>query len=229
MSRFFRALLFCFTVSITHQLSFAQSQPAANSTIVVSAGVPLHIILDERTSYTKEGKPLRGHLSQPVYVFDRIALPAGTEVLGKVAEVHPVTKRKRFNALSSGDFTPLREAEVQFDSLLLKDGTELPIQSAGAARDTAVVRMSSSSEQRGLWKQLKGSVKDAVANEKRTFEDTVHRPNKLQWAKNSLLARLPYHPQVYEAGTQFVAELQNPVEVQSDSKSTTDLAKLGSK
>jgi hypothetical protein len=143
--------------------------------------------------------------------------------------VHPVTKRKRFAALSSGDFTPLCDAEVQFYSLHLKDGTELQIQSAGAARDTAVVRMSSSAEQRGLWKQLKGSVKDAVANEKRTFEETVHRQNKLQWAKNSLLARLPYHPQVYEAGTQFVAELQKPVEVRSASKPTTDLAQLGAK
>src|SRR5206468_1857396 len=114
MLRFPRPLLFCFILSIAHQLSFAQSQPAVDSTIVVSSGVPLHIVLDERTSYTKEGKPLRGHLAQPVYVFDRIALPAGTEVLGKVAEVHPVTKRKRFAALSSGDFTPLRDAEVQF-------------------------------------------------------------------------------------------------------------------
>src|SRR5882757_2734721 len=149
MSRFFRALLFCFTLSIAHQLSFAQSQPSPNSTIVVSAGVPLHIILDERTSYTKVGKPLRGHLAQPVYVFDRIALPAGTEVLGKVAEVHPVSKGKRFNALSSGDFTPLREAEVQFYSIVLNDGKEIPIQSAGAVRDSAVVRMASNAEHRG--------------------------------------------------------------------------------
>jgi hypothetical protein len=39
----------------------------------------------------------------------------------------------------------------------------------------------------------------------------------LQWAKNSFLARLPDHPQVYEAGTQFVAELQSPIQVQSNS------------
>jgi hypothetical protein len=222
MSWFPRALFFCITLS-----SISTTCTAQNS--VISAGVPLHIVLNERTSYTRVGQPLRGHLSQPIYVFDHIALPAGTEVLGKVAEVHPVSKGKRFNAVASGDFTPLREADVQFYSLVLKDGREIPIQSAGTVRDSAVVRMSSSAEHHGLWKQAKDSVKDEVSTQKRSFDEAIHRPNKLQWAKNSLLARLPYHPQVYEAGTQFVAELQSPIEVPSNPTLPVNLDQLGTK
>jgi hypothetical protein len=226
MCRFPRALLSCFTLSLI-TTTLTTTCIAQNS--VISVGVPLHIVLNERTSYTKAGQPLRGHLSQPVYVFDHVALPAGTEVLGKVAEVHPVSKGKRFNALASGDFTPLREADVQFYSIVLNDGREIPIQSAGAVRDSAVVRMGSSAQHHGLWKQAKDSVKDEVTTQKRSFDEAIHRPNKLQWAKNSLLARLPYHPQVYEAGTQFVAELQSPIEVPSNPAPRVNLDQLGSK
>jgi hypothetical protein len=210
-------------------IPFAITSNAFSQEVLIKAGVPLHIVLDERTSFTKVGQPLRGHLSQPVYVVDRVALPAGTVVLGKVADVHPVAKRKRINAISTGDFTPLREPQVQFNTLILQDGTELPISSNGAERDSAVVHMSSSTDQKGLWKQLKGSVKDTVSNEKRSVDEAIHRPNKLQWAKNSLLARLPYHPQVFDAGTQFVAELQSSVAVHFTSSAAVDTAPLGTK
>src|SRR3954467_7247878 len=117
-----RALLSCIVLcSLFSPAAFAQNS------VMISAGVPLHIVLNERTSYTHLGQPLRGHLSQPVYVFDRVVLPAGTEVLGKVVEVHPASKGKEFNALASGDFTPLRQAEVQFYRLVLRDGREIAI------------------------------------------------------------------------------------------------------
>jgi hypothetical protein len=42
----------------------------------------------------------------------------------------------------------------------------------------------------------------------------VLKPNKMERLKNGLLAKLPYHPQVFDVGTQFVAELKAPIHVQ---------------
>src|SRR5947209_2993421 len=197
------------------QFAVGQSNtlPDATRTVSVDAGVPIHVVLDKSVSYTRTGQPLRGHIAQPVYVYDQIVVPAGTTVLGKVVEVHPVARSKRVNAMLSGDFTPLREAQVEFDTLVFNDGREVPIQSAGAVRDSAVVRMTPHPP-KGLWQQAKSAVRNAVVTEKRNFEDMVGKPNKMERLKNGLLAKLPYHPQVFEAGSQFVAELKDPVAMQ---------------
>ena len=43
-------------------------------------------------------------------------------VTGKVSQVEPVRKLLRFRAIVNGDFTPLRNAQVEFDTLTLPDG-----------------------------------------------------------------------------------------------------------
>ncbi len=216
MYTFPRLLALFVGVFVCAQLVASQSSPtpAQDRTVAVDAGVPMHIVLDKRVSFTKTGQRLHGHVAQPIYVFDQIVVPAGTAVLGKVTEVHPVSKRKRIDAMMGGDFTPLREAQVEFDTLVLGNGKEVPIQSSGALRDSAVVQMTSNSQQKGLWQQAKGYVRNTVAAQKRSLEDMVRKPDKIERLKNSLLAKLPYHPQVFDAGTQFVAELKAPIQVQ---------------
>ena len=197
------------------QFALGQSSlaPEQIRIVAVDAGVPIHVVLDKRVSYAKTGQPLRGHIAQPIYVYDQVAVPAGTTVLGKVAEVHPVAKRKRVDAMLGGDFTPLREAQVEFDTLVFEDGRQVAIQSAGAVRDSAVVHMTPN-QQKGLWQQAKGAVRNTVITQKRNLEDMIRKPDKMERLKNGLLARLPIHPQVFDAGAQFVAELKTPIQVQ---------------
>src|ERR1700730_6226620 len=116
-----RLVVLSATVFLAAQFAAGQNSPAAahSRTVAIDAGVPLHVVLDKRVSFTKVGQRLQGHVAQPVYVFDRVAVPAGTPVLGKVTEVHSVSRMKRFDALLGGDFTPLREAQVEFDTLVL--------------------------------------------------------------------------------------------------------------
>jgi hypothetical protein len=208
---------------------FAATQSTAvseqNRTVAVAAGVPIHIVLDKRTSFTKVGQQLRGHISQPVYVYDQIAVPAGTTVLGKIAEVHAVPKRRRLDAMLGGDFTPLREAQVEFNTLVFGDGREVPIESAAAVRDSAVVRMTTSPP-KGLWQQAKSAVRNAVAVQKQNLEDMIRKPNKIERLKNGVLAKLPYHPQVFDAGSQFVAELQTPIQVQIPFQPPAEASKM---
>src|SRR6266404_3540068 len=121
----YRSFSLIFACAALVSISVAQTNlPPQNHNIVVQAGVPLHVVLDHRASYTKVGRQLHGRIAQPVYVLDQVAIPTGTEVLGKVSEVHSVSKHRRFDAMASGDFTPLREAQVEFDTLVLQDGKQ---------------------------------------------------------------------------------------------------------
>ncbi len=201
-------------------ISAAETKASPQSpAITVPAGQPLHVVLEQRVSYTKTGRPIYGHITQPVYVFDQVAIPAGTEVVGKIAEVHPVPRFRQFNSVVGGDFTRLKEAQVEFDSLVMKDGSEVAIRSVGAMRDSSVVRMASSAQHKSLWRQLKDTVRGAVSSQKQSIEDMVRAPNKMERLKNGFLARLPIHPQVFEPGTQFVTELQAPLQVRAESNS----------
>ncbi len=56
-----------------------------------------------------------------------MAIPVGTQVLGRVASIEPLSHKRRALAIANGDFTPLRKAPVDFDMLVLKDGTRLPL------------------------------------------------------------------------------------------------------
>jgi len=224
-------LLFASCLCLT-QAFFAQTTNPSPAThiVTISSGIPLHVVLDQRVSYTQEGREVRGHLAQPVFVFDQVAIPAGTEVRGKIVKVHGVSKMKQFNAALGGDFTPLREAEVEFDALVLSNGRQIPIRSVGASRDSVVVRMGSSTAQQGsLWTKLKDKARTTFEADKHSAEAMIHEPHKIERLKNSVLARLPYHPQVYEKGTQFVADLQAPVEVQAPAAISHKLDEVGSR
>lgn len=204
------ALATLMTVNATGQ---TPASPEAQK-VTIGAGVPLHVVVDRRVSYTNKGRTVSGRLSQPIYGFDRVVVPVGTIVLGEIAEVHGVGKFRQFNSYLGGDFTRLREAQVKFTSLVLADGTTIPIESQGALRDSRVVHMASA-RNGGRWSQLKATVRTTISDEKRKLKDAVQKPDRMQRLKYAFLARLPYHPQVYDPGTQFVADLAAPVEMKA--------------
>ena len=61
-------------------------------------------------------------LVDPVFAYDRIVIPVGTRVLGHVARRTSVSKRRRTLAMLSGDFTPLHDIVLQFETVVLADG-----------------------------------------------------------------------------------------------------------
>src|SRR6267154_263197 len=174
----------------------AQTVNAKTDQVTVLAGVPLHIALDQRTSYASPGKELQGHLTQPIYVGQNIVLPVGTKVLGRVEEVKGVSKQKRFDAITAGDFTPLKVPTVEFYSLIGEDGKEIAIQSTAVNRDSMLIQMGTRARNESLWHKLKSQAVGRVQDEKKIIEDEVHSPHKMTRLKNAALARLPIHPQV---------------------------------
>jgi hypothetical protein len=58
------------------------------------------------------------------------------KLIGRVARVDSLSRKRRALAIANGDFTPLRKAHVDFETLVLKDGTRVPLHevlSQGAA------------------------------------------------------------------------------------------------
>src|SRR5947209_5840069 len=103
--------------------------PAAKVPLTVSAGVPLRLYLTKRLT-KREGEPVHAKVLEPVFAFDRQVIPAGSEVEGRVSHLKSVPKMTRISAILNGDFTPLHVAEVEFTTLLMPDGRQLPLKTA---------------------------------------------------------------------------------------------------
>lgn len=181
-------------------LAAAMASAAQEATIV--PGVPLRVVLEHRVAIHKVGDPLQGRLVEPVYVFDRMVLPAGTVVEGHIAEIGGVPAGRRIAATLSGNFTPRRDVRAQFDSLVLPDGTRLGFQAApslGAAHTARIATPQARAPQNG--------------HEPGPAALAFRTPGKMRRLKSRLFAMLPYHRRSWEAGTLFASVLERPLAV----------------
>ena len=133
------AALFAATVATTTGSAFAQDlapQPAE----LVPAGVPLRVELDK--SYPMQvGTRIEGHLTEPVYLIDHVAIPADSKVYGTITGKHSVSRQVRTAAMFNGDLTPLKNADVTFSELETPDGRHFNIDTDTTERTAKVVRM----------------------------------------------------------------------------------------
>ena len=63
-----------------------------------------------------------------MYAYDRIVIAVGTRVRGHVSQIDSGSTFVRMRAYASGNFSPPKHAVLQFDTLLLDDGHEVPIE-----------------------------------------------------------------------------------------------------
>ena len=61
-----------------------QTATAASRTIPleVPTGTPLPVVLDKEVRIRKTGQPIHGKIAEPIYAFDKLVVPAGSEVTG---------------------------------------------------------------------------------------------------------------------------------------------------
>src|SRR2546426_4371287 len=107
------------------QPSFS-SVPSAAATnflpLTVPAGTPLKVALDQEVRIQKVGQPVHGKITEPVYVFDKLVVPAGSGVVGKVVAIKGVPKKSRTLAAMNANFLPSREVQIEFNELQLANG-----------------------------------------------------------------------------------------------------------
>jgi hypothetical protein len=175
--------------------------------IQVPAATPISIQLLQHVPM-KTGAPLEGHLLYPVYVENRVAIPAGAILRGTVIQLDS-DRSRRIHARLRGDFTPFHTPVVRFDELVLPGGAVQPIESDSAKDGVPILRLSPPPGQK------KGSfISREIAQEKQRVKDTValfNTPGRGDRLVQFLYTQLPYHPQRIETGTAWTVVLAQPL------------------
>jgi hypothetical protein len=189
--------------------------------LAISAGTPLKVALDQEVRIQKVGQPVHGKVVEPVYSFDKIVVPAGSEVMGKIASIDGVPKMKRTVAAMNANFSPYRQVHVEFDELVLADGRRLPLHTIVSPASQGVLQFipANAKENTGATAEAKRAASrkiSEVRQEARRQWDAamqqLHEPGKMHRLKRLGEAQLPYHAQYMDAGTSFNADLQEPLD-----------------
>ncbi len=149
-------------------------------------GTLLHVQTDSDAAM-KVGAPVRGHLVDPVYVDNQLTIPAGERITGRVVKVVAASASKRRQARWQGDFTPLHEAHIQFDQVVLSDGRRLKLVSKPAKDGVQMLRIEEQSvalHQPSLPKKLWNGL---INSEKETLH-SLTAPGKIARLKKYVLS-----------------------------------------
>ncbi|MDR3719844.1 MAG: hypothetical protein P4K98_13680 [Bryobacteraceae bacterium] len=185
--------------------------------MTVPTGVPLRVALDRRVAVKRVGEPIRTRLVEPVYVYDRIALPAGSVVEGHVAEIGGVPASRRLTAILSGNFTPPREVRAQFDTIVLNDGSRLPIRTALAPGTAHTMRVAAHRTKPGQPRTGAPGAQDRLEEGSQAAIRAFTAPGRLSRLKSRLLQMLPIQRHAWSVGTLFNGVLQEPLAVPATS------------
>jgi len=185
----------------------------------VPAGTPLPVVLDKEVRIRKAGQPIHGKIAEPVYAFDKLVVPAGSEVTGSVTRIAGVPALKRTLAALDTNFTPARDVEITFDQLTLPDGRRVPLRTRVSPASQGVLQFATATDTKNQNKGGKenaavklasakaSETKQEINREWKTAKQEVTSPGKMHRVKRFIIAGLPLHPQYFDAGTRFNAEL----------------------
>jgi hypothetical protein len=201
MRSYINSIVISFSVlAASASLAAAQDAQSSQTTVVVGAGNDLRCRLEKGLRITKSGEPITATLVDPVYAGTTIAMPEGSTVKGYVSSISSAPRHK--GQLLRGDFTRPRTANVTFDSVILPDGTALPIHtdSTIGVSDVKTAQYLPKSQRPGIRQKMKDAAKPLT------------EPNKLQRLSQAAVTSLPYHPEYLSQGTIFDATLVDAVE-----------------
>jgi hypothetical protein len=208
----------------------ATSPAPETVSLTVPKGTPLQVVIDKEVKIEKVGQPIHGRIVGPVYAFDKLVVPIGAEVTGKITQLEGVSNGKRTLDALNADFKPARKVGIEFDQIVLPDGKHILMQTVATPGSGQVIVFVTAAD-----KEQKKSVKDVASERakeakeqaKREWDNAVaqvEKPGKIHRAKRYLIAQLPVHPQYIDPGTVYFAELQTPLEFGTEPL-TLDLVK----
>src|ERR1017187_3633621 len=200
-------------------------QPAPPETVAltVAKGSPLQVALDREVRVKKVGQTVHARVVEPIYAFDRIVVPVGSEIIGDVTKIEAVSGGKRTEAALNADFTPRRKVEVNFHELVLADGRHLPLHTSVTPGSGQVIELVTAANA----KEKKDSVKDKASEKTKEAKQQAHQewdnamkqlntPGKIRRLERYGEAQLPVHRQYIPAGTVYFAELEEPLDFGSE-------------
>jgi hypothetical protein len=199
-----------FLALLSAAVFLAGSFPGHAKTIEIPSGSPLSVEL-LRHSPMRAGEPLEGRLLYPVFIENRVALPAGSILHGSVIRLDP-DRSRRIHSLLRGDFTPFHIPVVQFDQVVVEDGHPQAIVCDSAKDGMVILRLSAPPGQKKgsfigrQWSEAKRKVIETAA--------LFTAPGRGDRLVQFVYGQLPYHPQRIETGTTWTVELAQPIRLQ---------------
>jgi type IV secretory pathway VirB10-like protein len=199
----------------------ALAQSDGRVELVVGRGRPLRVALADSSTVRRVGQTVTATVVEPVYAYDRIVIPVGTQVIGRVATLDNPSKASRARAMLGGDFSPHRIIGIEFYSFV-RDGAPVPMHAVASNAiphvKRSVARAVDEPTPTGRMvrakQEAKTRVAEAIDSIKQQAGDAiaaVKEPGRRQRLEEWAINRLPYHPQVLRKDTVYDAELQTPV------------------
>ena len=205
-----------------------ENASAQKMALMVDAGTPLQIALEEEVHIKKAGQPIRGRTVQPIYAFDHEVVPAGTEVTGRIASIDGLSGKKRIMGALNADFTPARKVAVEFDELVLSQGKRITLHAEVMPWSGQVMRLASAKEDK---KSVAAGKIDQAKQEARTrwqqAKAQIKQPGKIHRLTRYAVGQLPVRPQYLEQGAVYVAELREPLDFGFEQVAPQQLASIG--
>jgi hypothetical protein len=185
--------------------------------LTVPKGTPVQIALDGEVRVHKVGQTIHGRVVQPIYAFNKIVVPVGTEAVGQITKIEDLSAGRRTAAALDADFTPLRKTEVEFTELKLAAGRNFSVHTIVTPGSGELIRFVAAAEEKnkGVKDEAAEKARQAKAEAKREWDAAmkqVHEPGKMHKLERYTVAQLPIHPQYLDAGTVYFAELQEPLD-----------------
>jgi len=219
--------------------SFGSVPPAAATNflpLTVPAGTPLKVALDQEVRIQKVRQPVHGKITEPVYVFDKLVVPAGSGVVGKVVEIKGVPKKNRTLAAMNANFSPFREVQIEFNELQLANGGHVPIHTAVSPGSNGVLQFIPANDKnktgvksagKNMASRKLGEARQEIKREWGNVRKQMHEPGKMHRLERYAVAQSPYPPQYLDAGTSFNADLQQPLDFGIETLQPKDLSGIG--
>jgi len=200
----------------------AAPAPPETVPLIVPKGMAVQIALDKDVRIRKVGQPISGHVVEPVYAFDKLVVPVGTAVTGQITKIEGISNGKRALSALDAEFTPAHKIDVEFTEFVLPDGNHLPIHTRvmpGSGQVIQFVTAAAADQQKGVKDVAAEKAKEAKEEAKREWDaamQQVKEPGKMLKIERYAVAQLPMHPQYIDAGTVYLAELQQPLDFGSE-------------
>jgi type IV secretory pathway VirB10-like protein len=212
----------------------AEPVPPQTVPLSVAKGAPLQVALDQEIQVKKVGQPVHARIVEPVYAFDHIVVPVGSEVIGEITKIESLSEGKRTLAVLNADFTPLRKVEVGFHELVLPDGRRFPLHTSVAPGSGQVIDLVTAANE----KEKKNAVTDMASKKIKEAKQQAHAqwdnamkqlktPGKVRRLERYGEAQLPVHRQYIPAGTVYFAELEDPLDFGSVVMTASMASSLG--
>jgi len=190
--------------------------------LTVPKGAPLQVALDREVRVKEVGQSVHARTVEPVYAFDRLVVPVGSEVVGEVTKIGAISSGKRTLSVLNADFTPARAVEIGFRELVLPNGKHLPLHTNVTADSGQVIQLVTASETKSkktAKDKASEKTEEAKQQAKQKWEAAMKQlktPGRVHRLERYAEAQLPVHAQYIPAGTVYFAELDDPLDFGSE-------------